>query len=174
MKLTKEEHKELLEDIAADLPDGFAIFSPWTWLWLAQIVLMIWASAMLLIPLKNYFHVSYEFIYPTTLLLAACAAVIPNILIVKGKTALGTKYIGWFARLYIVLGFLSFNFTFPQVATNIMAIAFALITLLIINSVRFQVFLLHLKRMAEWGKERMKKNKVFNDKIKENRRRAGK
>jgi len=171
MRLNKEEKKALADDIMGDLPEFFALFSPHTWLWLVEIFLTILGGAMLVFALHLFFELSSPLLlYISILLITVISLGVPNLLIVSGKNTLGIKYLQIISKLHIVIASLLLFQGVPIAYLSVVVIASALLVIWITRTIRFQVFALHRKKMADWGRERIKKNKAFRQAIKDKHR----
>ncbi|MBU3068582.1 hypothetical protein KOI40_02060 [Aestuariicella sp. G3-2] len=169
MKLTKEEKDQLLQEIADDLPEYFAVFSPWMSLWLINMLLSIVGIAVTTVTLSEKFHVSFGIAYSTGIFFTVffCLA---NGLVASGRRVIGTRLLKAIGYLLLVFGAISTAYYFndtPQLP--IFIFLSGLLSLLITHSLKFTVFAYHREKMGTWGRERIKKNRAFVEKIKKSR-----
>ncbi|WP_439136022.1 hypothetical protein [Pseudomaricurvus sp.] len=170
MKLTKEEKDQLLQEIADDLPEYFAIFSPWMSLWLVNILLSCIAIGSVVNILADLFNVSFKYAYLFGLAVAILL-IASNILIASGRRSMGTRPLQIFGYCSVAFGLLALTMYFKDGAALILILlGSGFLSILITHSVKFQVFAYHREKMGAWGRERIKKNRAFVEKVKASRR----
>ena len=169
MKLTKDEKQALLNDIASDLPENFAVFSPWTSLWLLQIVLMMVSLGVLIFLFISVLHPiqAYEFI--GVLMGSTILVVVPNALIVHGYSDKGLYLLRVINIALLFLAVAVFYADTQYLYPCLLLFIFSLLILWLVSSIPFKVFLLHRKEMGQWRKLRKEKNKIFIKQLRESR-----
>lgn len=165
MKLTKEEKAALQQEIQADLPEFFSIFPPWFWLWLIEIALMMAIGGVFHSLLMIILSLELKTFYLTMVMTCCVTVIIPNALINHGKNILGIRLLQTICLLYILASSAiaiqkSEHFILSLIITSMSGLV-----IFITKTIAFQTMALHRKKMAEWGRERIKKNKAYYQKI---------
>lgn len=170
MKLTKEEKDQLLQEIADDLPEYFAIFSPWMSLFLINTLLNIMAIAIAMVIFSEVIHFPFKYAYGIGMFsgLVFCVA---NGLVVSGYRKIGIRCLNVFGYIFVAIGGLASINHFAESRINILIVLVSgCLSVLITHSLKFEVFAYHREIMSVWGRERIKKNRAFVKKVKASRR----
>lgn len=174
MRLTPEEQKKLSEGIMDDLPENFAIFSPWTSLFLVQIFSLLFSGVLGAVMLLGLLSLPPAYVVGFVLFAVCPLVIAPNIILSTGKTDLGMRLIRLSAKLFILMSlaviFLSIHEALRFLVGACVSAALACLTHFITGTLKFQQFALHRAQMAVWSKERIRKNKAFKNAIKNKRR----
>ena len=173
MKLTKEEKEELARQALDDVPENFAIFSPWTSLWLLEILLIMASSGMLAYIFVNAFHPLQTYHFFSLLFILTILCMVANAFLVHGFSESGVKLIKAISYIFILFSIFIFFFNGSYIYYCFLILLSSCFCLFLVDSVRFKVFLGHRKEMLKWRRFQFKKNEFFKEKIKENRRRSG-
>lgn len=174
MRLTEEEKKQLADDIMNDLPEDFAVFSPWTSMFLVQIFSLLISGVAAVVSLEFGFNLSPPLLLAIIFFVVCPAVIVPNMMMAFGYGDWGVRLVRISAPLFFVVsvvGTIADSFQNGKyLIGGLIGCLLAGLTLFITYTVRFRAFLLHRSRMAAWSKERMRKNKAFKEAIKQKRR----
>ena len=164
MRLTKEEQTQLTREVLDDLPEDFALLSPWVSIWLANIIVSIAGIATLIVLLQEQHLVPI----PKALgfgLVALLFLCFSNFVIAQGYRTTGTNLVKVIAYALTMAGVISLV---VQSDFNLLAfglLGFGLTSILLSHSKYFFVFTFHRAKMMAWARERMRKNKDFKAQI---------
>jgi len=164
MRLTKEEQTQLTREVLDDLPEDFALLSPWISIWLANIFVSIAGIGTLTVLLQEEHSVPI----PKALgfgLAATLFLCIANFVITQGYRTTGTTLVKAIAYTLTMAGVISLV---ALRELNILAIGlmgFGLTSILLSHSKYFFVFTFHRAKMMAWARERIQKNKDFKAQI---------
>lgn len=99
--------------------------------------------------------------------------VIPNALLAHGANIVGLRSLKFVYSTHQIfsIGFGIYNpsFWLPCLVLLVLSTGVSLIA----NTVRFQAFALHRKKMADWRRDRISKNRAYRQMIAEKRQRPG-
>lgn len=165
MRLSREDKQKLVAQVLDDLPQDFALFSPWKSLFLIQLFSSIVAGAVMSGLIVNIFDLSSPQLFGGFVFLVLPMVLVPNTIIVQGGMALGINCIRWVLGTFILTSVGCLVAVFTAVGEVFLgacvALAASLLAFSITFTIRFQAFALHRKRMIQWSKERLEKNRVF-------------
>lgn len=170
MKLTKEEQGRLTAEILNDLPENYAFFSPYTSLWLINIVICCLFSGVLVTVIVELFSAPITFALGVGLFVCVlfCAY---NVLLAQGYNIIGLRLARLFSLLSLVVTIAIFMIKGYGSSLLFMLIV-SVSSVLITYSKYFLVFVQHRAKMMDWARERNKKNKAYKDKILEERKKC--
>ncbi len=148
-----------------ELPEYFAIFSPYTWLWLVEIMLMMLGGSLLVGMIADNFFpfapIELEFL---GLVLFSLAISTPNFMLAYGYSR-GIIFLQLLAAIYVVASIPNFFFDYAWLA--LFPFICGSLVFWITTTEKFRVFVLHRMKMGEWKREQLEKNKVRREVIKE-------
>ena len=139
---------------------------------MVNILLLLICAGILANIFVESFDISPSYAYFGTLLvtLYICVA---NFIVSQGYNRLGTRLLRFISLFFLMLAvFNLFIVSYEKPYLDIIFFVFSGLGLWVTFSIQFQIFVLHRKKMMDCGRERMKKNKAFMDKIKESHTRA--
>lgn len=139
-----------------ELPENYSRYSPNMWLWLLQIMLMIFSTAIMVLSLSVMYSSVKGLFFLIGLVLVLCICGINIALSYAKKSAL--LFLIFLCLLYIALpAYLVFN---GGALFNLLPIFLASLVLLIIQTKKFEEFFSQRESMMEWRREQLEKNKV--------------
>ena len=164
MSSSKERGPSAYNTALDELPEYFALFSPWMWVWLLEIMLMlVGGGALTTIVAFFYFPSNPEFyffgIFAGTILIS-----IPNFMLVQGKEK-GIFFLKILCLIYIIAATPNFFLEAPLI--SFIPIASGVLAYWITTTEKFRAFVLHRKKMTAWSREQLEKNKIRKQVIKE-------
>lgn len=164
-KDTLKKHGSSAYNTAYDeLPEFFALFSPYTWLWIIEIVLMMLGGGMFVSIFGHGFimtnpKITYGMTIVVTLLMS-----VPNLLVVYGLS-IGVRLLRALCVFYIlgaVIGFLLGD----SILSVLLFISGFLVYWITVTE-KFRIFMLHRVKVGVWRREQLEKNKIRREVIKE-------
>ncbi len=148
-----------------ELPEYFAVFSPYTWLWLIEIMLMLIGGTILVSLISDNFlpSMSPAFGFIMVVFGSLCIS-IPNFMLAYGYNQ-GVLILQLLCLIYIVGAVPHFFFDYPLF--SLLPLFCGIFVLWIINTEKFKVFVFHRVKMGEWKRDQLEKNKVRREVIRE-------
>jgi hypothetical protein len=147
-----------------ELPEYFAIFSPYTWLWLLEILLLLLGGAILLVIITTAYLPFSPKIYFLGVVIGGGSVSILNALLAYGYDK-SVLFIQLLCLTYIMISLP--NLFLIQPFMSLFPIFSAALVLWITTTQKFRVFVLHRVKMGAWRREQLEKNKVRREVIKE-------
>jgi hypothetical protein len=169
MRLSAEEKQKLINDILDDLPEGFSIFPPWLSLFFLEFFSLLVAGSVVAVVIKEAISLDPAFLMALYVVAIFPAVMIPNIMVMSGRMALGLRAIRISSGTIFVVSLLATGLAFfqdmPVFSSGLLACLLASVAYVVSHTVRFQAFALHRSRMASWSKDRLRKNREFKEDV---------
>ncbi len=147
-----------------ELPEYFAVFSPYTWLWLVEILLMMIGGGVLVSITAANFFPSVPVAGVIGVVMATICFSIPNAMLNYGYNR-GVFLLQVLCAFYIVSAIPNFFFDYGWLA--LFPFIFGFLVFWITATEKFRVFVLHRVKMGEWRRDQLEKNKVRREVIRE-------
>lgn len=165
MSLSKEDKEKLVEQVLDDLPQDFAFFSPWVSLFLIQLFSSIVAGAVMASIIVSLLDLSSPQLFGGFVFLVLPMVLVPNTIIMQGGMTLGIQCVRFVLGAFVLIAFgcmvAVLNAAGGVFLGAFVALTTSLLAFIITFTIRFQVFAFHRKRMVQWSKERLEKNRVY-------------
>lgn len=167
MRLKPEEKQKMVNEILDDLPEGFSIFPPWLSLFFIEFFSLLFSGSVAAVVVKEVGNLDPAYLIGLYVLAIFPAVMIPNILVMSGRMALGLRAIRISCLTIFMVSLIATGLAFFQemsvFSAGILSCLLALLAYVVSHTVRFQAFALHRHRMASWSKERLRKNRKFKE-----------
>ncbi len=141
----------------AGLPEYFAIFSPYTWLWLLELLLIAVGGICLTIVISINYLPSIPALFIAVVVLITFSFLIPNIMLNYGYSR-AIPFIQLLCVIYILTAIL--DFISNQSSIGLSLLACGILILWISVTEKFNIFTDHRIKMREWRREEVKRNKI--------------